>query len=85
MISSFFNLFLFALSLGSFISIIIFVVDVFRWHDNETKTVIVPSNSPELKTESNESEVKEDERDKRDVIESSESNSSTFSFTWSEP
>lgn len=78
---------LFSLAVGALISVGIFAVDVFRWHDKETKVKITLSKSPEeviadiMKSE----EVKENERDQRDASESGECNTPPFYGTWSEP
>lgn len=77
---------LFSLGVGALISVGIFAVDVFRWHDKETKVKIQPSNDVEkIVNDILESEVKENERDQRDASESGECNTPPFYGTWSEP
>lgn len=66
-----FALLIFALALGAFCSIFVFIFDVIKWHDREEKFVPVPSKVSES---INESEVKSD------VDESDEHNTSAFSF-----
>lgn len=69
-------LLLFALALGAFASIVIFVIDVIRWHDREEVVKIVPSNSPEPEEAKIESEVIDN------VTESDEHNTSTLFGSW---
>lgn len=68
---------LFALACGAFASIVIFAVDVLKWHDKESKASILPSNSEELTAQfehNTESGVI------NNADESGEHNTSTFSF-----
>lgn len=39
-----FSLVLFALACGAFVSIVIFAIDVLKWHDKESKVEVIPSN-----------------------------------------
>lgn len=73
-----FGLLLFALASGAFVSIVIFAVDVIKWHDKETKVKIIPSNNPEPEEDEPESEVIDNVRD------DGEHNTPAFSIPWSE-
>lgn len=84
MIKLCFSLLLLALALGALVSIIIFAIDVIKWHDKEEKVYIQPSKSPEeiigeILSNHTESEVNEDDRR---TDESGEHNTSTVSFPW---
>ena len=48
MIGFFLSMFFFVLTICAFISVIIFVIDVFRWHDREEKVIITPSAHADL-------------------------------------
>lgn len=62
-------------------SVVVFVIDVIRWHDKEKKEIIVPSNSESAA----ESEViKNDGTDNVGTLEPDEHNTSAFSVPWSE-
>lgn len=52
-----FGLLLFAVSIGAFVSIITFLVDVIKWHDKEKPVKIKPSNEPLPHKDYTESEV----------------------------
>lgn len=72
-------LLLFALALGAFASIVIFVIDVIRWHDREEQVIIKPSHVPdplEPEEEIIESEVIDS------ATESDEHNTSTLFGSW---
>lgn len=69
---------LLALAIGSLVSIVIFVVDVIKWHDKETKVKIIPSNVPDQSEDEPESEVIDNVRD------DGEHNTSAFSIPWGE-
>lgn len=73
-----FEMFLFALAVGAFVSIVIFAIDVIKWHDKETKVKIIPSNNPEPEENEPESEVNDNVRN------DGECNTSTFSIPWGE-
>ena len=63
------------------VSVVVFAIDVFRWHPRERKEIIVPSNSESAV----ESEViKNDGTDNIGTFESDEHNTSAFSVPWSE-
>lgn len=84
MIKLCFSLLLLALALGALVSIIIFAIDVIKWHDKEERFDIQPSKSPEeiigeILSNHTESEVNEDERS---TVQSGEYNTSAFSFPW---
>lgn len=54
---------IFCVSIGALISIVVFCIDVFRWHSQEKRLKIVPSAQElpdEFKEISKESEVKND-------------------------
>lgn len=77
-------LLIFALALGALVSIIIFAIDVIKWHEREEKVEIVPSKSPEevigeILVNYKEGEVNKDERS---TVQSGEYNTSTVSFPW---
>lgn len=60
-------------------SVVVFVVDVIRWHPREQKEIIVPSNSESAV----ESEViKNDGTDNDGTSEPDEHNTSAFSAPW---
>lgn len=62
-------------------SVVVFVVDVIRWHPREQKEIIVPSNSESAV----ESEViLNDGADNVGTSEPDEHNTSAFSVPWSE-
>ena len=62
-------------------SVVVFVIDVIRWHDKEQKEFIVPSNSESA----SESEViKNDGTDNVGTSEPDEHNTSAFSVPWSQ-
>lgn len=63
-------------SIGAFVSIFIFAIDVLRWHDPEKKTVITPSNSTD--ESDSESEVIEDAGNDNDR----EHHTSAVPFSW---
>lgn len=67
------KLFLLSLLVGSIVSIVSFARDVYRWHDKEEDTVVIPSA---------------DQTEEREVIEDAsnvgEHNSSVVSFPWCE-
>lgn len=73
-----FGMLLFALAVGAFVSIVIFAIDVIKWHDKETKVKIIPSNSSEQEEDEPGSEVNDNVRD------DGECNTSTFSIPWGE-
>lgn len=73
---------LLCLAFGSVCSIVIFAVDVLKWHDKESKVSILPSASEELTTQSeqntSESEVISN------AYESGQHNTSAVPFSGSE-
>ncbi len=86
MIKLCFSLLLFSLALGALVSIIIFAIDVIRWHDKEEKVDVQPSKTPEeiigeILVNYKTGEVNEDERS---TVQSGEYNTSTVSFPWCE-
>ena len=73
--------FAFVFFLVGLASVVVFVIDVFRWHDKEQKEIIFPSNSESAA----ESEViKNDGADNIETSEPDEHNTSAFSVPWSE-
>lgn len=71
----------FVFLLVGFASVVVFVVDVIRWHPREQKEIIVPSNSESVA----ESEViSNDGADNFGTSEPYEHNTSAFSVPWSE-
>ena len=86
MIKLCFCILMLALALGALVSIVIFAVDVIKWHDKEEKVEIEPSKTPEeiigeILVNYKEGEVNEDDRR---TDESGEYNTSTVSFPWCE-
>ena len=78
MITKLFMLLLMVMIAGAVVSIVVFVVDVWRWHDKEEKVIITPS--------AQESESLGDEKEVEvNGSNDGEYNSSAVSFPWSEP
>lgn len=72
---------LFALACGAFVSIVVFAVDVLKWHDKESRVTIQPSNSEAITAQS---ESNTEESEVISNVESGEHHSPAFSFPRSE-
>lgn len=86
MIKLCFCILILALALGALVSIVIFAVDVIKWHDREEKVEVQPSKTPEeiigeILVNYKEGEVNEDDRR---TDEPGEYNTSAFPFSWCE-
>lgn len=74
-----FSILILALIINVFLTFILFVVDVIRWHDREESVKIIPSAAaPESKSESESEGAEEVSSD----VGSNEHYTSTFSVPW---